>query len=730
MSKLRGMSTKPSEVETDPFSSKLKGPSRLPSASSSQIDTQSSETRKLSVRRKAGTSAAIATTEIVNPLAEEPATTSKSFPENEGANLALSSEAAPALNNSIFNSKSLSSHQLANTDAVDLELSVQRPFETPSKPKLASGIPSSITKLLPDDFYPFVDRVRMRRSSSSEHQSSADVDIVPKSRASSAQILGKTVKAPPTIQNLEQFESIRAEVVQQLKENDLAFNPDITKLQDTGIESAYSSNRLSISGIPTPSKRKPTIESETPLEAPKSSFNPIYDDARIDSLLAKKNTTRTEPHLTPTKKSTSLKPVLTNLENIGESLSLQKVSPALKQSVVNLLLQPQIVESSTTSPLTVPEIIPVKKGLEDWESRILETGSFPSSLSSFDRQGLDHLDSSSNDNSETKAAILQGSLHQNHAHLLPVEIFLSKDYPNVNELSPKISISKSATSSRPPTPKKPKTPSPEKAFKKLTRQSTLENEEIFAISDERPSNDSVSKNSPISQNISLSVESETLSKFENMDEDALRVQLMKFYHKNVLLTNEKAQIEKTISNMNAKHGEEIFELKKSLEDRSHIDTVRQSFNALLEKYESAKLDIENSRLYQEKLQKELKQAKKELHLLQAENDFSKDSAEMSVIDKCVLEEQLETMKEEMQILADRNEELSLQIELQLSKPTNSNADNWADKHQLVVLNSRLSEALVKLRDVALAREEELKDKIKIKDLDISRLNDLSGRRLH
>ena len=140
--------------------------------------------------------------------------------------------------------------------------------------------------------------------------------------------------------------------------------------------------------------------------------------------------------------------------------------------------------------------------------------------------------------------------------------------------------------------------------------------------------------------------------------------------------------------------QEVDDLKVALADRTRNEALKDTLSNLQTRFEAVKLDAENARLHAQKLQSEMGPLKKKIHTLEEALDNRNDAFEMAIVDKCVAEENLELLKNEIKILKSHVEELSLELELGSAKePTTVQA--ITDSHELAIMNERLTTALIK-----------------------------------
>ncbi|CEP09589.1 hypothetical protein [Parasitella parasitica] len=142
------------------------------------------------------------------------------------------------------------------------------------------------------------------------------------------------------------------------------------------------------------------------------------------------------------------------------------------------------------------------------------------------------------------------------------------------------------------------------------------------------------------------------------------------------------------------------------------------------------------------LQKELRDAKRQLKESLAEQEIYEnnyndavESLEMMTLDKEVAEERAEHLQQEVNILKDKIEEISVDLDVLKKEADIINRvpeHDGDEKTPLEVIqlerhNERLKEALMKLRDAAKAREDELCHQIKDLEIDTHELEEIKGK---
>ncbi|KAK1761062.1 dynactin subunit 1 [Echria macrotheca] len=167
--------------------------------------------------------------------------------------------------------------------------------------------------------------------------------------------------------------------------------------------------------------------------------------------------------------------------------------------------------------------------------------------------------------------------------------------------------------------------------------------------------------------------------------------------------------------------------KKRMEDREKLNSL-EKIKADRDKFERiiSTLQIKYQPQQQEiiDLKKQLKEAESRLYNIeemQAEHD---SAMELATLDREMAEETAEVLKVELEALKHKTEELELEVEIlreenaELTKgmsPEERASTGWL---QMERNNERLREALIRLRDLTQANEEELKEQIKVLEEDL------------
>ena len=166
-----------------------------------------------------------------------------------------------------------------------------------------------------------------------------------------------------------------------------------------------------------------------------------------------------------------------------------------------------------------------------------------------------------------------------------------------------------------------------------------------------------------------------------------------------------------------------------------IETHRLEDRDRLKDYERCKSELSELQLSFSKAQQKLKEVQQELAQVKKSSkdsqvereDLQEKFAEMSVnlemmtLDKEMAEEKAELLQQEVEVLKERVEELTLDLDLMKQERHHDSLDASAgapaeasslEHEQLEKQNERLREALVKLRDVSTATENELTKKLR------------------
>ncbi|KAK0389710.1 hypothetical protein NLU13_3283 [Sarocladium strictum] len=160
--------------------------------------------------------------------------------------------------------------------------------------------------------------------------------------------------------------------------------------------------------------------------------------------------------------------------------------------------------------------------------------------------------------------------------------------------------------------------------------------------------------------------------------------------------------------------------KKRLDDRDKLQQLekiqgeRDKFETIIQKLQLKYQPLQQENAELRKQQKEAEARFESIETMQAEND---SALELAALDREMAEETAEVLKVELEALQQKAEELELEVEIlreenaEYSKgmtPEERSSANWM---QMERTNERLREALLRLRDITQAHEEELKDQI-------------------
>lgn len=167
--------------------------------------------------------------------------------------------------------------------------------------------------------------------------------------------------------------------------------------------------------------------------------------------------------------------------------------------------------------------------------------------------------------------------------------------------------------------------------------------------------------------------------------------------------------------------------KKRTEDREklkileQLQTERDKFESIIQKlqakYQPQQMEITELR----KKLKETEERLEEVERMEAEHE---SLMEMAALDREMAEETAEAFKHECETLRSKMEELQLEVEVlreeneefsQVTSPEERSSHGWL---QMERTNERLREALIRLRDMTLQQEADLKDQIKELEQDL------------
>lgn len=171
--------------------------------------------------------------------------------------------------------------------------------------------------------------------------------------------------------------------------------------------------------------------------------------------------------------------------------------------------------------------------------------------------------------------------------------------------------------------------------------------------------------------------------------------------------------------------------KKRIEDRDKLNQLekiqgeRDKFETIIQKLQQKYQPLQQENAELRKQQKEAEARFESIESMQAEND---SALELAALDREMAEETAEVLKVELEALQQKAEELELEVEVlreendEYSKgmtPEERSSANWM---QMERTNERLREALLRLRDITQAHEEELKDQIAGLEEDLKELS--------
>lgn len=170
--------------------------------------------------------------------------------------------------------------------------------------------------------------------------------------------------------------------------------------------------------------------------------------------------------------------------------------------------------------------------------------------------------------------------------------------------------------------------------------------------------------------------------------------------------------------------------KKRQEDREKLSTLQRVqeekdkyqiiIEKLQQKYQPQQVEMNELR----KKMKEMEAEMEEMEEIKAEHDMI---VEMATLDREMAEEQTEAFKAELDAVRGKAEELEMEVEIlreenaelaQGMSPEEKSSAGWL---QLEKQNSRLKEALLRLREITESAEIELKDNIKSLEEDVTDL---------
>ncbi|XP_031440402.1 dynactin subunit 1a isoform X3 [Clupea harengus] len=165
---------------------------------------------------------------------------------------------------------------------------------------------------------------------------------------------------------------------------------------------------------------------------------------------------------------------------------------------------------------------------------------------------------------------------------------------------------------------------------------------------------------------------------------------------------------------------QVKDLEEKLET---LKLKRQEDKAKLKELEKHKIQLEQLQEWKNKMQeqqndlaKQLKEAKKDARDAQEAKDHymeemadTADAIEMATLDKEMAEERAESMQQEVESLKEKVEELTMDLEIIKHEIEEKGSDGAASSYhvkQLEEQNSRLKDALVRMRDLSTSEKQE------------------------
>ncbi|XP_033098864.1 dynactin subunit 1-like isoform X3 [Anneissia japonica] len=184
------------------------------------------------------------------------------------------------------------------------------------------------------------------------------------------------------------------------------------------------------------------------------------------------------------------------------------------------------------------------------------------------------------------------------------------------------------------------------------------------------------------------------------------------------------------------NSEEVMNLRHQVKDLTEkLDTLkirRVEDKAKLKELEKMKIQFQQHQEFKARmteaksdLERQLQEAKKEAReAVEAKHRHEEDvaevaeSIEMATLDKEMAEERADSLQQEVESLKEKNEELTLDLELLRSEIEQGGTEGAATNYQIKQLeqqNTRLKEALVRLRDLSTHEKQEYQTLLKEKE---------------
>ncbi|KAJ1555521.1 hypothetical protein HK405_001066 [Cladochytrium tenue] len=161
--------------------------------------------------------------------------------------------------------------------------------------------------------------------------------------------------------------------------------------------------------------------------------------------------------------------------------------------------------------------------------------------------------------------------------------------------------------------------------------------------------------------------------------------------------------------------------------KQELDAMGISKSALMGKLADVQAELKES-------VRQMQFAQEEQHKAEMQLQEALESMELLTLDKEVAEERADTLRAEVDILQEKVEELTIELEVIKEEGVAMGSDGGevasgfssADKLQLERQNERLKEALIRLREISVSQEAELKNKISGLERDLMDFTDQSS----
>ncbi|KAB8346370.1 hypothetical protein FH972_023412 [Carpinus fangiana] len=191
-----------------------------------------------------------------------------------------------------------------------------------------------------------------------------------------------------------------------------------------------------------------------------------------------------------------------------------------------------------------------------------------------------------------------------------------------------------------------------------------------------------------------------------------------------------ADLETKISLLEKTRNEDRDKLKSLEKMRDKIQTERDRFESIIQKLQT-KYQPQQQEITE--LKKQLKEKEQKLSEAEDAHGGTDEDLEMAYLDKEMAEEMAETLKLEVDTIKQKLEELQLEVEVlreeneELGKDVSPEERKQTSWLHLERENDRMREAIIRLRDMSMDTEAELKESIAAQDEELQALRSLKDK---